>query len=90
MRAKATITLSALAGTIAAALAARALGQDSTLALLSDGYAFIPRRCQRYRSDVFETRLMLTKVVCMRGKKRPRSSTSRVALPARAPCPRRP
>jgi len=68
MRAKATITLSALAGTIAAALAARALGQDSTLALLSDGYAFIPRRCQRYRSDVFETRLMLTKVVCMRGE----------------------
>lgn len=41
---------------------------DSTLALLSDGYRFISKQCERYRSDIFETRLMLTKAVCMRGE----------------------
>lgn len=41
---------------------------DSTLALLSEGYRFISNRCERYRSDIFETRLMLTKAVCMRGE----------------------
>jgi fatty-acid peroxygenase len=41
---------------------------DSTLALLSDGYTFISRRCRRYDSDLFETRLMLQKVICMMGE----------------------
>ncbi len=40
---------------------------DSTLALLRDGYRFISKRCARHRSDVFETRLMLRKAVCMLG-----------------------
>lgn len=40
---------------------------DSTLALLSEGYTFVSTRCQRYRSDLFQTRLMLTKAVCMLG-----------------------
>lgn len=40
---------------------------DSTLALLCDGYTFISRRCQLYRSDVFQTRLMLRKVICTMG-----------------------
>ncbi|MDR6775602.1 cytochrome P450 [Azospirillum sp. BE72] len=40
---------------------------DSTLALLSDGYRFISKRCDQHQSDIFETRLMLTKAVCMRG-----------------------
>jgi fatty-acid peroxygenase len=40
---------------------------DSTLSLLSEGYAFIPNRCRRLDTDVFETRLMLTKAVCMSG-----------------------
>ncbi len=44
------------------------LSTDRTLALLSDGYAFIPRRCQHYRPNIFETRLMLTKAVCMMGQ----------------------
>lgn len=35
---------------------------DSTLALLSDGYTFVSKRCQRYQSDIFETRLMLRSV----------------------------
>ncbi len=40
---------------------------DSTLALLREGYDFISRRCDRLASDLFTTRIMLTKVVCMRG-----------------------
>lgn len=41
---------------------------DSTLALLSEGYPFISNRCRRYQSDLFETRLMLQKVICMMGE----------------------
>lgn len=40
---------------------------DSSLALLSDGYTFISKRCRRHKSDLFETRLMLRKVVCTTG-----------------------
>jgi fatty-acid peroxygenase len=41
---------------------------DSTLSLLSEGYAFIPNRCRRYGSDVFAARLMLSPVICMSGR----------------------
>lgn len=41
---------------------------DSTLALLSEGYTFIMDRCRRYGSDLFETRLMLRRAVCMSGE----------------------
>lgn len=44
-------------------------GFDGTLALLAEGYPFISTRCRRYGSDLFETRLMLRKVVCMTGPK---------------------
>ena len=40
---------------------------DSTAALLREGYAYIPRRCQRFGSDVFEARLMLYPAVCISG-----------------------
>lgn len=40
---------------------------DSTLALIRDPYRFIAKRCQRYRSDLFETRLLLRKAICMTG-----------------------
>ncbi len=40
---------------------------DSTLALKRDPYRFISRRCQHHRSDLFETRLMLQKTICMTG-----------------------
>jgi fatty-acid peroxygenase len=40
---------------------------DSSLALLSEGYAFIPSRCRKFGSDLFETRIMLSKAVCMTG-----------------------
>src|SRR5699024_7420889 len=41
---------------------------DSTLALLSEGYTLIPRRCQRLKSDIFETRLMFKPVICTQGE----------------------
>jgi len=40
---------------------------DSTLALLSEGYTFVSKRCQRYHSDIFQTRLMLTRAICIMG-----------------------
>jgi fatty-acid peroxygenase len=41
---------------------------DSSLALLSEGYTFVSKRCHRYQSDVFETRLLLQKVICTLGE----------------------
>ncbi|PAU58646.1 cytochrome P450 [Pseudomonas indica] len=41
---------------------------DSTLALLREGYGFIPDRCRRYRSDLFETRLLLQRTFCLSGE----------------------
>lgn len=40
---------------------------DSTLALLRDGYRFIDNRCRRLNTDIFETRLMLQKAICITG-----------------------
>jgi fatty-acid peroxygenase len=40
---------------------------DASLAFLREGYAFIGNRCDRLGTDVFETRLGLRRVVCMRG-----------------------
>jgi fatty-acid peroxygenase len=41
---------------------------DGTLALLREGYVFISNRCRRLQSDVFETRLMLSRVICAMGE----------------------
>lgn len=40
---------------------------DSTLDLLRRGYDFIRSRCEELRTDIFETRLMLSRVVCLSG-----------------------
>lgn len=40
---------------------------DSTLALIGDPYRFISERASRLGSDLFETRLMLRKTICMTG-----------------------
>lgn len=45
----------------------RTEGFDETRAFLSEGYRFVSNRCDRYGTDLFETRLALRKVVCMRG-----------------------
>lgn len=41
---------------------------DNSLALLSEGYLFIPNRCRRYQSDIFQTRLLGQRVICMSGE----------------------
>jgi fatty-acid peroxygenase len=65
---KTGLALAVAAGSFGAALAARTLREDETLALLSEGYEFIPNRCEHHRSDLFETRLMLTRAVCITGE----------------------
>lgn len=40
---------------------------DSTLAFLRDGYLFVSKRCDQLGSDLFSTRLMLRRAICMRG-----------------------
>lgn len=42
---------------------------DQTFKLLTEGYLFIPNRILKYRTELFETRLMGKKVVCMSGKR---------------------
>lgn len=41
---------------------------DASLDFAAEGYLFILNRCRRFRSDVFETRLMLSKVFCALGE----------------------
>ena len=41
---------------------------EASPALLRDGYRFISKRCDRLRTDVFGTRLLFEKTVCMRGE----------------------
>lgn len=40
---------------------------DDTLALALEGYAFIGNRCRALDTDVFETRLLLQRTICMLG-----------------------
>lgn len=42
-------------------------GFDRSLTLLRERYAFIGNGCRRTGSDVFETRLMLRRAICMQG-----------------------
>lgn len=41
---------------------------DSTLGLFGDGYAFIRNRCHSHGSDIFQTRLLMQKTICMLGE----------------------
>ena len=41
---------------------------DSTLSFAKDGYLFISRRCARFGTDLFRSRLMLQRTICMRGE----------------------
>lgn len=41
---------------------------DHTLSFLKEGYFFISDRVNRYHSDIFETRLLGKKVICIRGE----------------------
>jgi len=42
-------------------------GLDHTLDLAREGYTFVSNRCERLCTDIFETRLLLHRAVCMRG-----------------------
>lgn len=42
---------------------------DDTIKLLLEGYLYIPSRIRKYRTDLFQTRLLGKKVVCMSGEK---------------------
>jgi fatty-acid peroxygenase len=44
-----------------------AKGIDSTLALLRNPYGFIPDACRDLEGDLFETRILLQKTICMTG-----------------------
>ena len=65
-------------------------GFDNTAALLSEGYRFIGNRCDALGSDIFSTRLMLQRVVCVRGEAaarmfyQPGRFTRRRAIPPNA------
>nr|WP_199484595.1 cytochrome P450 [Peribacillus glennii] len=41
---------------------------DNSLALMQEGYLFIKNRVDKYQSDLFETRLLGQKVICMSGE----------------------
>ncbi|XGC81591.1 cytochrome P450 [Bdellovibrio bacteriovorus] len=41
---------------------------DSTLSLLADPYRFISNQCKHLKSDLFETRILMKKTICMTGK----------------------
>jgi fatty-acid peroxygenase len=41
---------------------------DSTLAILHDGYEYIWKRCQRLHSNIFATRVLGKKTVCIHGR----------------------
>ncbi len=43
-------------------------GLDHTLALLKEGYRFIGNRCEHYRTDIFATRLMMRRAICVTGE----------------------
>ena len=41
---------------------------DQSIALLREGNAFISNRCNKFESPIFETRLLLQKTLCLRGR----------------------
>jgi fatty-acid peroxygenase len=41
---------------------------DSTLGLALDGYMYISQRCDWLNSDIFQTKLLFQKTICMRGE----------------------
>ena len=66
----------------------RASGFDNSIAFLAEGYEFMPRRYAALGSDMFATRLMLQRALCVRGEDagrmfyQPGRFTRRHALPA--------
>ncbi|GAB4075165.1 cytochrome P450 [Barrientosiimonas marina] len=67
----------------------REQGLDHTITLMSEGYTYIPDRRRQFQSDIFQTRLMGQKVICMGGEEAarifydPAKFTRKGALPKR-------
>jgi fatty-acid peroxygenase len=65
-------------------------GLDHTLGLLAEGYRFMGKRFERYRTDIFQTRLMMYPAICVVGEEAarmfyvPGRFTRQGALPATA------
>ncbi|MCE9670504.1 cytochrome P450 [Myxococcus stipitatus] len=62
---------------------------DSTLALFRDGYRFIERGRSRHRSDIFETRLLLQRTLCLSGAEAARLFYDAQRFQRRGAAPRR-
>lgn len=62
---------------------------DNTLRLLLEGYNFIPNRCHKLKSDLFITRLMGRKVICMSGKNAATLFYDRMLFTRKGAIPRR-
>lgn len=66
---------------------------DNTLKLLLEGYLYIPNRCRRFKSNIFQTRLMGQKVICLSEEEAAqifydnRKFTRRNAMPNKIPYP---
>lgn len=43
-------------------------GIDHSLSLMREGYMYISNRCHSFNSEIFETRLLGMKAICMKGK----------------------
>ena len=41
---------------------------ESSLSLLGEGYSFIPSRCHRLGTDIFQVRLLMQNTICMSGE----------------------
>ncbi len=41
---------------------------DSSLSLLREGFLFIPNRCKKFNSDIFQTRFLGFKAICLHGQ----------------------
>ncbi|ANF24084.1 cytochrome [Stutzerimonas stutzeri] len=41
---------------------------ESSLSLLGEGYSFIPSRCHRLGTDIFQVRLLMQNTICVSGK----------------------
>ncbi len=46
---------------------------DSTLSFLMQGYDFISQVCEKKKSDIVQTRLLLQKFICMKGEEAART-----------------
>ncbi len=41
---------------------------DNSIALLQEGYTYLQSRCEKFKSDIFQTRLLGEKVICLHGE----------------------